>query len=182
VPSRFRFVCVLAAAGVAAACRRAEPPFERFDVQLEIPPAKGQPALAPPEAVLRPWRVWVNQEEPRQHKAPAWRAVGAKEGANLELAADGRWRCLMNPVHVLGKANERAKIATWIVSRSIRCSRDEYRTSVEGRAQAWFELDGKEIQTTPSVPLYLNDTVGGQKRVTVVVLEGEQVKRRPMVD
>jgi hypothetical protein len=124
----------------------------------------------------------VNQEEPRQHKAPSWRAVGAKEGANLGLAMDGRWRCLVNPVHVVGKANERAQIATWIVSRTVRCSRDGYRTSVESRVQAWFDDDGKEFQTTPSIPLYLNDLVGGKKRVTVVVLEGQKLTRRPMVD
>jgi len=126
--------------------------------------------------------VWVNQEEPRQHKAPAWRVIGAKEGVRLELATDGKWRCLVNPVHVLGKLNERAKIGRWIVSRSIRCSKDDFRTSVEGRVQAWFDVDGKEFETTPSVPLYLNDNVGGQKRVTVVVLEGQKVKPRPMMD
>lgn len=173
---------LLATAGAAVACQRHEPPFETFEVQLELPPAKGQPATTPPDAALRPWRVWVNQEEPRQHKAPAWRSVGPKEGVHLELAADGRWRCLLNPAHVLGKVNERAKIALWIVSRAVRCSRDEFRTSVEGRVQAVFDTDGKEIETTPSAPLYLNDKVGGQKRVTVVVLEGQRVKQKPMVD
>ena len=178
----FLVAWMLAFAGAAVACRKAELPFEKFEVELEVPPPPGQPAATPPEAVFRPWRVWVNQEEPRQHKAPEWRVIGAKEGTNLGLAMDGRWRCLVNPVHVLGKLNERAEIGRWIVSRSVRCSRDEYRSSVEGRAQAWFDDDGKEFETTPSVPLYLNDIVGGKKRVTVVVLEGLKVKHRPMVD
>jgi hypothetical protein len=168
--------------GVATACRREEPPFEKFEVDLEVQPKKGQPAAMPPESVLRPWRVWVNQEEPRQKKAPSWRVIGAKEGAYLELAPDGRWRCLLNPVHVAGKANERAQIASWVVSRSLRCSRDGFRTSVESRVQARFGDDGKEFETAPSVPMYLNDIVGGKKRVTVVVLEGQKLIRRPDVD
>jgi hypothetical protein len=178
----FLVAWILASAGAAVACRKAEPPFEKFEVQLELPPPKGQPAATPPEAVLRPWRVWVNQEEPRQHKAPSWRVIGAREGVNLELAPDGRWRCLANPVHVLGKVNERAKIAIWIVSRSVRCSRDGYRSSVESRVQASFDVEGKEVETAPSVPMYLNDTVGGKKRVTVVVLEGQKLNRRPLDD
>jgi hypothetical protein len=166
----------------AIGCGRSRSPFQEFTVTHEIPPAKGQPAAVPPEGALRPWRVWVNQEYPRQKKAPAWRSVDAKQGSFVDLAEDGKWRCLVNPVHVVGKANERGKIASWVVTRSVRCSADGFRTSVEGRVLAAFDADGRETQTTPSAPLYLSDTVAGQRRFTAVVLEGEKTTRRPEVD
>jgi len=166
----------------AASCRQVSAPIEQFTVTVEIPPAKGKPAPAPPEGALRPWRVWVNQERPRQKKAPEWRAFGAKDGAALDLAADGRWRCVVNPVRVLGKANERAQIADWIVSRTVRCSSDGWKTFVGTFVQVGFDSDGKETQSTPSAPVYLNDQVGGVERSTVVVLEGAKPARRVMVD
>lgn len=181
-----RWLARIASAGfilcAAAACRRSSPPFDAFEVTLEVKPAKGRPAATPPDGALRPWRVWVNQERPRQKKAPTWRVYGAKEGAFLDLAADGKWQCLVNPVKVFGKVNERAKIADWIVSRTVRCSCDGWRAYVDGFVQASFDAEGKETETTPSAALYLNDTVGGAPRATVVVLEGEKTVRGPLVE
>src|SRR5262245_35638131 len=71
--------------GSLAGCRRPAPKFEPFEVQLELPPKPGQPAASPPDGALRPWRVWVNQERPRQKKAPQWQPVAAKEGALLDM-------------------------------------------------------------------------------------------------
>lgn len=163
-------------------CHRAAPPFESYTVRVDVPATAGKPVPAPPEGALRPWRVWVNQEVPRQKKAPAWRVAGAKEGVLLDLADDGSWKCMLNPVHVQGKASEWAKVRNWVVSRAVRCSRDGFRTSVEGRVQAGFDLDGKETEVSPSAALYLRDIVAGQLRETVVVLEGEKVIPHPAVD
>lgn len=173
---------VLVAASAACACRRNTPAFGKYEVASELRLPQGQPTPTPPESVLRPWRVWVNQERPRQKKAPSWHAYAAKEAALLDIAEDGRWRCLIDPVHVLGKANERGKLGSWIVSRSVKCSIDGFRTSVEARVQAAFDPEGKEAEATESVPLYLNDAVKGQMRSTAVVLEGEKQVRRPVVD
>jgi hypothetical protein len=126
--------------------------------------------------------VWINQEVPRQKKAPTWHSYGAKEGVELEIADDGKWRCLLNPVRVVGRMSERGKIGGWLASRSVRCSPDRFRTSVDARVQAAFDVDGNETDKSPSAPLYLHEFVAGQPRETVVVLEGEKVMRRPAVD
>jgi hypothetical protein len=161
-----------------SACRKSAPPFETFGVTLELPTSKNTDA-SPPQGALRPWRVWVNQEEPRQKKAPEWRSFGAKDGAVLDLAADGKWRCIVNPVRVRGRANEQAKTAEWVVSRTVRCSSDGWSSHVEAFVEADFDADGKEVDVTPSAALRLNDVVGGAARSTVVVLEGEKTSRRP---
>jgi len=168
--------------GLTTACRGASPPFEEFELTTERPPPKGQPATAPPEGALRPWRVWINQEHPAQKKNPAWHAYGPRDRALLDLAPDGNWRCLINPAHVLGKVNERGKISTWIVSRNVRCSSDGWRTNAEGRVEAAFDPDGTERVTLPSAAVYLNDSVNGTPRSTVLVLEGQKVPQRSSDD
>ena len=90
------------------------------------------------------------------------------------MAGDGKWRCLLNPVRVVGKVSERNKVATWIASRTVRCSSDGWRTFVQGLVHAGFDPDGKETETTASAVLYLNEQMGGAPRSTVVVLEGEK--------
>jgi hypothetical protein len=124
----------------------------------------------------------VNQEEPRQKHAPEWRTYAAKEAASLDVAADGTWRCLINPVRVTGKANEHGKTSDWIVMRTIRCSSDGWRSYVEGFAQAAFDGEGKETDVTPSAALRLSEVVSGVRRNTVVVLEGEKATRQPSFD
>lgn len=176
-----RVVTAVLVLGATEGCKSASPPFEAFEVRREIPVAKGQPDAPPPEGVLRPWRVWINQERPRQKKAPDWRVYAAKDAAMLDIASDGKWRCLLNPIHALGKINEHGKIGSWIASRAIRCSSDGWRTFVEGPVQTSFDPQGNEIETGASAVLYLNEVVGGVPRSTAVVLEGEK-QRRPSVD
>lgn len=89
----------------------------------------------------------------------------------MDIVPDGRWRCLINPVHLLGKINEHAKIGRWIASRTVLCSSDVWSTHVEALVHAEYSSDGEMTKKDPAVPLYLNDVVGGQPRRTVVVLE-----------
>jgi hypothetical protein len=158
-------------------CGRRPPPIGKFEVKYELPKLAAQAPPEPPPSVLRPWRVWVNQERPRQRKNPEWRSFGARDGALLDIAADGKWRCLVNPVSVLGTVGERAKLAGWVASRSVRCSSDGWKTNIEAFVRAAFDPGGNPTEIDSSAALYLNDVVSGQERTTVVVLEGQRVTR-----
>jgi hypothetical protein len=157
--------------GALAGCRKAEPPFGTFDVTLQLPPKAGQPAPTPPEAALRPWRVWINQELPRQKKNPEWRPYAAKEGALLDVAMDGKWRCLMTPVQLFATFDDHRKVAEWVASRNVRCSSDGWKTHVETLVRSRFAPDGTPTTSDPPGAMYLSDVVDRQPRSTVVVLE-----------
>lgn len=147
------------------------PPLDAFEVKLEVPSAPGAAPPAVPDGVLGPFRVWINQETPRQKKTPEWRSFGAKEGLVLDMAADGKWRCLLNPVHLLGRLDEKMTADHWTASRTLRCSSDGWATFVEALVRVGYEQGGKLDEADPRSALYLEDTVGGRARVTTVVLE-----------
>jgi hypothetical protein len=147
------------------------PPLDAFEAKLEVPSAPGAAPPSVPEGALGPFRVWINQETPRQKKTPEWRSFGAKEGLLLDLAADGKWRCLLNPVHLLGRLDDKRTADHWTASRTLRCSSDGWATYVEALVRVGYQRDGKLDEADPRSALYLEDTVGGHRRVTAVVLD-----------
>jgi hypothetical protein len=151
--------------------RSAEAKLEKFEVTLELPPEPGKPAQAPPEAALQPFRSWVNQEVPRQKKNPEWVTIPAKEGKVLDMAPDGHWSCIVNPVKVFGKIDEDRTVVHWTTSRTLRCSSDNWRTSIEGLIRVGYAPDGQRGEADPRTALYLKDIVAGIPRTTAVVLE-----------
>jgi hypothetical protein len=153
--------------------------MDTYDVTLEIPPTPGKPAAAPSDAVLAPFRVWVNQETPRQKKTPEWRSYPSKEGATLELEPDGRWRCVLGGARVFGKFEIDRKVSQWTVSRTLRCSSDGWATYVEGLVRVAYDPEGKRVHTDPLAALRLNDVVAGQPRETVVVLDAGGAQEAP---
>jgi hypothetical protein len=150
--------------------------LEKYEVTIELPPEPGKPAPVPPDAALEPFRVWVNQETPRQKKNPEWQTIPAKEGRVLDMAADGNWSCLVNPVKVFGKIDEDRTVAHWTTSRTLRCSSDNWKTAIEGVVRVGYAPDGKRGDTDPRAAIYLKDNVGGAPRSTVVVLEPSKPK------
>lgn len=165
----------------SSGCRSRPPPFDHFEVKLE-PQLPGKSAPEPPSAAFRPWRVWVNQEQPRQKKNPQWASYGAKDGALVDLSPDGHWSCLLTPVTLVATSAERGGVGAWTASRSLRCSSDHWRSYVESRVRAAFDPQGKPGEIDPSGVLYLSDIVAGALRSTVVVLEGKKVAPRPDVE
>jgi hypothetical protein len=155
----------------SAAPPRGMPPLDKFEVELELPTPPGKPAPVPPEAALAPFRVWVNQETPRQKKNPEWRSIPAKEGLILDMATDGRWSCLVNPVRLFAKFDDEAEVMHWTTSRTLRCSSDQWKTNVEGLVRVGYAPDGKRLESDPRAAFHLKDFVAGQPRVTAVVLE-----------
>ena len=145
--------------------------LEKFEVTTELPPEPGKPEPAPPAAALEPFRVWVNQEIPRQKKNPEWQTIPAKEGRVLDMAPDGNWSCLVNPVKVFGKIDDDRSIVHWTTSRTLRCSSDNWKSSVEGMVRVGYAPDGKRGEADPRVAINLKDMVAGAPRLTVVVLE-----------
>jgi hypothetical protein len=170
---------ILLAALAGCRTRKGIPPLDHYEMTLEVPPAPGKPAPAVPDTVLGPARVWINQETPRQKKTPVWQPFPAKDGTLLDLSPDGKWRCLLNPVHVLGSVEESATVERWTTSRTLRCTSDNWSTFVEGLVTGVYAQDGKRVEGVPRAVLYLKDVVGGQPRSTVVVLDGEIPKPPP---
>lgn len=147
-------------------------PPEGFEVELELPPPPGNAAVVPPDGALSASRIWVNQEVPRQKKTPEWREIPAKQGAPVDMAVDGRWRCVVDAVKVHGRADEDATVAHWTTSRSVRCSTDGFRTFVQGLVREGYDPAGKPTGADPRAVLRLRDVVEGTARTTVVALEG----------
>ena len=147
---------VLSCAGLAGCKRdpRSGPaPLDTFEVTIEVPPPAGSAAPAPPERVLAPFRVWINQETPRQKKTPEWRTFPAKDGVVLDMAPDGNWSCLLNPARVFGQIDEDGSVTHWTTSRTLRCSNDQWKTSVESLVRVGFAGDGKRGEADPKAVL-----------------------------
>jgi len=159
-----------ALAGLLSSCNRQTLPSESFDVTFNMPLGKGKPAPVPPDATLQPWSVWINQERPRQAKNPKWESYDAKTGATLELPKEGKWRCVLSPVHVFGRLDERGAVADWTASRRVRCSADAFQTFVETVVRALYEPDGSLTQVESPAAMSLEEVVQGQARFTAVVL------------
>jgi len=150
--------------------KKANTELGKVEVTTDLPPLPGSPTPTAPESAFEPFRVWVNQESPRQKKTPEWRTIPGKEGVVLDMAPDGNWTCLVNPVQVFGNGDD-GRVAHWTTSRTVRCSSDNWRTSVQGLVRVGYDPDGKRGESDPPVALYLKDIVAGVPRVTVVVLE-----------
>lgn len=183
--SRFRGlipVACVAAAAVIGCKEEPSPPLDPFDVEHALPPKPGQPAPKPPAKALAPWRVWINQEKPRQKKNPHWRPYEAKTAAMLDIAEDGKWRCLVTAARLFASYDEHASIREWTASRRVRCSVDGWKTYVESYVRSGFRPDGTPTVADPPAPLYLHDVVNGQARSTVVVLAPLHKETTPVAD
>lgn len=166
--------------GAAAGCGTHAPPLGTFEIAFELAPKAGQPAPTPPDAAMKPWRVWINQELPRQKKNPEWRPYAAREGALLDVATDGKWRCLVSAARVFAKFDDHMKVDEWITSRNVRCSGDGWRTHAETLVRCRFAPDGTPTTSDPPGAMYLADVVNREPRSTVVVLEPLGGYRREM--
>jgi hypothetical protein len=162
---------LLALVEAIAGCQRRSPPSEPFAVELSVPLPAGKPVPEPPPKALEAWRVWVNQEQPRQKKNPVWIDVPGNETRVLDMAEDGRWRCVVNPVRLRGQADEDGSVEAWALSRTARCSSDGWKTHVESLVRTTLDATGKLLQADPIAPIFLNDVVDGQPRRTIVLLE-----------
>jgi hypothetical protein len=174
--SIFAFALASALGGCRDRRNAAEAMLEKYEVTIELPPEPGKPAPAPPDAALEPFRVWVNQETPRQKKNPEWQLVPAKEGKVLDMAPDGNWSCLVNPSKAFGKIDEDRSVVHWTMSRTLRCSSDNWKTAIEGVVRVGYAPDGKRGEADPRAAFYLKDTVAGAPRSTTVVLEPPKSK------
>lgn len=142
-----------------------------FRIDYDLPARPGARAPSPPAPALSPWRVWINQERPRQKKNPQWSAVPAKSGAKLDMAPEGHFRCVLTPVSLFAHQESETEVKTWTATRAVRCSSDGFRTNVESRLVVDVSPTGEVTLPPEREPsLLLHDVVAGQNTETVVAL------------
>ncbi|MBM4362067.1 MAG: hypothetical protein FJ104_05260, partial [Deltaproteobacteria bacterium] len=145
----------------------------------ELPPAAGAAAPVPPPEVLAPFRVWVNQEQPRQRRAPGWVPFSLETGTALELEPGAAHRCLLDGAEVFAKYEDPTTLDRWRVTRTLRCSSDGFRTIVAGTVRAWYSPEGKLLDADPRAALSLVEPGQTPPRITAVVLDLQRPRRTP---
>jgi hypothetical protein len=181
-PTELRLACAVVC---VFGCGRAEPsgpattaapatalaaPRTTFEIIDDFPRKPGTPAPQPPEAALKPWQVWVNQERPRQKRNPRWNAHDAKASVDLELEPGTSFRCLLNPVRLSARSEETGEVEAWSVWRSVRCSSDGWTTHVEAQLTIEVTGDGTWPERIEPAPLFLRETVDGKPREISIAL------------
>ncbi len=146
-------------------------PVGKFEITSDLAPSPGKPGPKPPAAALVDWRVWVNQEQPRQKKNPEWKIVPAQSPSEPELPADNRFRCVLTPATVHSHMESETEVQFWTASRAIRCSSDGWRTFVATRLVVDVSPKGDVLlPPDPHPSLALHDQVAGKDRETAVAL------------
>lgn len=167
-------VASVSSAVSSAPTRAAEPvpPFRKFELQPWQSVHNDAKPVMPPESLVGPARVWVNQERPRQKKNPKWQTVDGRKAVELELASDGRWRCILNPLEIRARPDEdEAKVEAWHVQRSVLCSSDGWKTWTEHPHVDLVNPDGeKQASMSEQTEIFLRELVGGRTRETTIVV------------
>jgi hypothetical protein len=173
--ARRALVCALAAVCVfAAGCRKFKsgtPPFEAF-VTPEFHPPMGHAVFTPPDALKKPWRVMMLQNEPRPVKNPAWRSIPVEASGLIDMPDGSEFKCLYNPVEFRGAGDESFKgIERWSSRRQIRCTSDDWRTSVSTELLSNYAPDGKlEQRSSDQAELDLAEVIRGRPTQISILL------------
>ena len=144
------------------------PPFGQFKVQ-KWPPLSvdGRPTVSPPAAALRPWRSNVQRDD--DESRPVFVEMPADDSSLLAMPVAFPWRCLLSPVEIRGNGPYGAPVPEyWIVTRSVRCSQDQWRTVVEASNHVFAYKDGRVEAPADVLTLRLKDPNGMGATVVVV--------------
>jgi hypothetical protein len=150
------------------------PPFEKFELAPWKSPREKIAPVAPPGSLLETWRVFVNQERPRQKKNPRWISLPPREGVTLPMAEDGRFRCIVNPLRVQARPNDDLSgVDAWVLMRSVLCSGDGWRTWTDSPHQVVVLPDGKRTATIEQTDVLLREPIDGKVRETTIILRSD---------
>jgi hypothetical protein len=172
---------VASSSASAAAEAVAAPPFEKFELEPWKSPRKGIDPVAPPEGLLTTWRVFVNQERPRQKKNPRWIPLPPREAVTLPMAEDGRFRCIVNPLRVQARPNDDdSGVDAWILTRSVLCSGNGWRTWTDSPHQVVVLPEGKRTRTIEQTDVLLREPIDGKTRETTIILRSDEDRDPPI--
>jgi hypothetical protein len=131
--------------------------------------------LAPPDSLLAPWRIFVNQERPRQKKNPRWAPLPSKEAVTVAMPEGSAYECIVNPLVIKAQPNEKADgIEAWALSRGVLCSKDGWHAWTESLHQAFVTPDGERKEPAEQTIILLRERTGKDVRETTVVLRADQ--------
>jgi hypothetical protein len=141
---------------------------------------KDAPPVPPPESLLEPWRVFVKQERPRQKKNARWRSVPAKDGVELAMPPDSRFRCIVNPLELTPQPAENLRsVAAWMLIRRVRCSNDGWASWTESSFARLVLADGSSKDAVDHVEVLLREVMDDSSiRETTVLLRADQEQRK----
>jgi hypothetical protein len=167
------------AASVSAPAASVEPPhsppFQRFVFEPWKSGRKDIAPVAPPESLLAAWRVFVNQEKPRQKKNPQWRSIPPKDAVELEMEPGTAFRCIVNPLEVQARPTEDDDgVDAWVLTRKILCSGDGWKTWTESPHQVVVPKEGKVTRTIEQTEVLLREPLGDKTRETTILMRSDE--------
>lgn len=163
------------ASAASGAADAHEPPAGKLVFSPWKPPRKGIEPVAPPKSLLETWRVFVNQNKPRQKKNPRWKKLPPKESVMLDMAPDGSYRCLVTPLEVVGRPTEDLDaLDAWVLTRNLRCSSNGWKTWTESPHIVIVRPDGERQAVLEHTDVFLRERIGGEVRETVLILRSDE--------
>ena len=131
----------------------------------------GVPEVAPPVAANETWRVLVNQNQPLQKKTPLWQPLAAERSVELTMPERSAYRCLVTPLASTAHADDfGVKLEAWVLTRSLLCSSDGFRSWTEHGHVLRVRPDGSRDETLQASALLRERDADGRVRETYVVV------------
>jgi hypothetical protein len=131
----------------------------------------GVPEVAPPVAANETWRVLVNQNQPLQKKTPLWQPLSAERSVELAMPEQSAYRCLVTPLASTAHADDfGVKLEAWVLTRSLICSSDGFRSWTEHGHVLRVRPDGSREETLQANALLRERDAAGRVRETYIVV------------
>jgi hypothetical protein len=140
---------------------------------------KDKITVAPPDLAQETWRALVTQSRPLQAPTPLWQPLPATDNVELTMQSGVRFRCLVTAVEVAPDADDfNRKLSAWVLTRSLRCSGDGWRSWTESPHSVRLLQNGtRETSAAAGALLREHDdspAAGGARQTTVVVRDDKE--------
>jgi hypothetical protein len=120
----------------------------------------------------------VNQYSPHQIKTPKWQPLPAREVVELAMPPGSTFRCMATALEVKTDANTfGTELRAWLLSRSILCSSDGFRSWTQYPHRVRLSTDGARTVDFQSDGLLRERASDGTVRNTLVVMRSDAEPR-----
>lgn len=136
-------------------------------------------SVLPPDVKDEVWRAFVNQEQPIQKQTPLWQPLPPMETVELRMPEGSGFRCVVNPLVVGPETDEWGmRLERWVMTRTVMCSSDGFRTWTEYPHVVYLEVDGdRKVANEATEGTLRQRDADGKVRLTRLFLRSDQEKR-----